>query len=71
MVDVGVHVGHVVGKNEIHAHQVTADFRLAVADDDSVCLHKSIVGENLAGVSVDHHLFNFLDRQQGFEDPPE
>src|SRR3546814_5043459 len=57
--------------HEIHRHQIAADFRLAVADDDAVGLHQAILGENMARVGVDDHLVDLVNFKQGVEDPAE
>lgn len=67
----GGHICEVVGDDEVHAHEVAADFGLAVTNEDAVGIHKAFLGEDIAGVGIDDNLVDFLDLKQGVENPAE
>jgi hypothetical protein len=70
-VDVGRHVGNVVGDHQVHADEVTANFGPPVADAHARAVHQAVVGQHMAGVGVDDHFIDVVDRQQGVQHPAE
>ena len=70
-VQVGRHVGHVVGQHQVHRYMVAANFGLAVTDGDAVGVNQAVFGKDVAGVRIDDYLVDLFDLKQGVEDPAE
>lgn len=61
----------IVGDDEVHAHEIPADFRSAVADENAIGIDETFFSENVAGIGVDGDLVDLGDIKKCVENPAE
>jgi hypothetical protein len=60
----------IVSKDQIHAHEITAEFRLAISNDDTVPRNKAMLSQYTASVRIDNDSLDCGNIQQCVKDPP-
>ena len=70
-INVGGNVLNVVRDDQVHADEIAADLRPAVADQHPLGILQAVLRQDLPGIGIDHHQIDLGDRQERIEYPAE